>query len=75
MEDLALMAKIFVQFVKNKRKTVINSKNLAKLPLSLDATWNLKPPTAMSDELELETPVIAVGPPSKGQNFPLLYQN
>jgi hypothetical protein len=59
----------------NNRKTVINSANLAKIPLSLDSTWNLKPPIAMSDALELETPVIVVGPPSKWQNFALLHQN
>jgi hypothetical protein len=56
-EGLALMAKILkkiVRTVKTSRKTALRSKNLAKLPLSLDATWHLKAHSiTASGDLEL----------------------
>jgi hypothetical protein len=56
-EGLALMAKIrkkTVKTVKISRETALRSKNLAKIPLSLDATWHLKPHSiTVSGDLEL----------------------
>jgi hypothetical protein len=44
--NLALTATSFVKTVttvENKQKTAVDSKNLSKLPLWLDATWHPKP--------------------------------
>ncbi len=53
-EGLALMVKRFKKTVKTVKKTALCTQNLAKISLSLDATWPLKPRSiTVSGDLEL----------------------
>jgi hypothetical protein len=58
------MANRFKETVKKvAKKPALNSRNLAKIPWSLDATWHqtLKlHARAVSSELELKTPIVLV---------------
>jgi len=69
-EGLALMVKRFKKTVKTVKKTALCTQNLAKISLSLDTTWPLKPCSiTVSGDLELWTPVVVVAPPQLRVKF------